>query len=83
MLGTARACENHVYVVSSTYTDRSSDWMISAVLGHDGKPLALAENWGDVVVAEVDLNRPLYWHSLGDFKAQIERHRPLVPEIKP
>lgn len=77
MLGTARACENHVYVVSSTYTDRSSDWMISAVIGHDGKPLALAKEWGDVVVAEVDLNRPLYWHSLGDFKAQIDRHRPL------
>jgi len=82
MLGKARACENHVYVISSTYTDISSDWMISAIVGHDGRPLAVAENWGDVVVAEVDLNQPLYWHSLGDFKAQIDRHRPVSPNPK-
>ncbi len=31
LLAAARACENHVYVVSSTYTDPSSKWMISAV----------------------------------------------------
>src|SRR5262249_34331420 len=30
MLGAARACENHAYVVSSTYTDAADDWMISA-----------------------------------------------------
>jgi len=76
LLGAARACENHVYVVSSTYTDVSSEWMISAVFGHDGKPLAQGKEWGSVAVAEVDLNQPLFWHSLGDFKAQIESHRP-------
>ncbi|MDB4786645.1 MAG: carbon-nitrogen hydrolase family protein [Planctomycetaceae bacterium] len=79
MLGEARACENHVYVISSTYTDVSSDWMISAVYGHDGKPLAQATDWGSIAVHEVDLNKPLYWHSLGDFHAQIDRHRPVVP----
>jgi predicted amidohydrolase len=79
LLGAARACENHVYVVSSTYTDVSSDWMISAVFGHDGKPLAQANDWGTIAVTEVDLNKPLYWHSLGDFQAQIERHRPVTP----
>ncbi|MBI1310132.1 carbon-nitrogen hydrolase family protein [bacterium] len=82
LLGAARACENHVYVISSTYTDVSADWMISAVFGHDGKPLAQARDWGTVAVTEVDLNEPLHWHSLGDFKAQIERHRPLIPELK-
>jgi predicted amidohydrolase len=79
LLGAARACENHVYVVSSTYTDVSSDWMISAVYGHDGRPLAQAKEWGSVAVTEVDLNKPLHWQSLGDFKAQIVRHRPAVP----
>ena len=79
MLGAARACENHTYVISSTYTDVSSNWMISAVYGHDGKPLAQAKEWGTVAVAEVDLNQPLHWQSLGDFRAQIERHRPSLP----
>ncbi|MEO1982747.1 MAG: carbon-nitrogen hydrolase family protein [Fuerstiella sp.] len=79
MLGAARACENHVYVVSSTYTDASRDWMITGIYGHDGKVLSQAKTWGSVAITEVDLNKPMYWHSLGDFKAQIERHRPLVP----
>jgi len=76
MLGAARACENHVYVISSTYTDTSQDWMLTAVYDHEGKPIARAEKWGSVIVAEVDLNQRLHWPSLGDFKAEIPRHRP-------
>jgi predicted amidohydrolase len=76
LLARARACENHVYVVSSTYEDVSRNWMRTAVYGHDGEALAAAERFGSVVVSEVDLNNRLRWPSLGDFKSELERHRP-------
>ncbi len=77
LLARARACENHVYVVSSTFTDAKSDWMISAVIGHDGTPLAKASKWGAVAVAEVDLSERFFWrNNLGDYRSMAIRHRP-------
>jgi predicted amidohydrolase len=77
LLAQARACENHVYVVSSTYTPAESNWMISAVFDHAGKPIAKAQKWGDIAVAEVDLSERYFWrNNLGDFHAMAQRHRP-------
>jgi predicted amidohydrolase len=78
-LARARAAENHVYLVSSTYEDVSSNWMISAVWDHTGNPIAQAKDWGSVAIAEVDLNATTRWRSLGDFRSKIQHHVPMTP----
>lgn len=83
LLASARACENHVYLVSSTYEGIERNWMVSAVFGHDGRTITLGKEWGSVAVAEVDLNQRTCWASLGDFKAEIPRHRPAWKSEEP
>jgi predicted amidohydrolase len=82
-LARARANENRVFVVSSTYEDARRNWMLSAVYDREGTPLAVARKWGTVAVAEVDLNeRHVGPYNLGDFHAMVQRHRP-VPVAEP
>ncbi len=77
LLARARACENRVYVVSSTFTDPKNDWMISAIIDPAGKVLAQAKESGSIVVSEADLSKPLVGpYNLGDFREIVQRHRP-------
>ena len=66
----ARAIENQVYLVSSTYD------MISAIFDMEGNIMEEADANSPVVVTEIDLNRQINWPWLGDFKNRIPREVP-------
>jgi predicted amidohydrolase len=76
LLAAARSCENHVYVISSTYSDKDANWMRSGIWDPWGQLAATTDTWGSLAILEVDLNAHPYWNSLGDFKAQLPSHRP-------
>lgn len=69
-LAKARALENQIFLVSSTYS------MKSAVFDQGGEIMKEATEEDPVVVVEVDLNKRKFWPWLGDFKNRIKREIP-------
>lgn len=69
-LAKARAIENQVYVVSSTYD------MITGVIDLEGKVMKEAKDDKEVVIVDVNLNEQKLWPWLGDFKNRIPREMP-------
>lgn len=78
-LARARAVENGVYLVSSTYSAAGDNWMLSAVWSPAGETIAAAKEFGTLAIAEVDLAEPVLWRGIGDFRAKVPRHLPLPP----
>jgi len=72
----ARAIENQVYVVSSTYD------MITAVFDQEGKVMKEATVRNPVVVTTIDLNKKTMWPWIGDLKSRIFREIPPQAAIR-
>jgi predicted amidohydrolase len=75
-LARARAIENQVYLVSSSYD------METGIFGLEGELIAEAEKEGSVAVVEVDLNAKMSWPWIGDFKNRIPREIPPKTAIR-
>ena len=76
-LATARALDNRVFLVTSTYMEPWTHWMRSGVWDREGNLVAAAKTWGTVAVAEVDLNERFDHKWLGDFRNHVPRERPV------
>jgi predicted amidohydrolase len=79
LLARARAAENQVVLISSTYEAPASNWMISAVYDATGQVAAQATEWGTHALAELDLSQPPYWPSLGTHRSERFHHQPAAP----
>jgi predicted amidohydrolase len=69
-LARARAIENQVYLVSSSYD------MATAIIDQDGRLAKEATAKEPVVTLDVDLNKQKLWDWIGDYKNRIPRETP-------
>ncbi len=74
----ARAIENQVYLVSSTYTDT----MKTGVFDKNGKLLVEGTKENPIAIVEVDLNQENIWPWVGNFKNRIQHELPSSKAIK-
>ena len=70
----ARAIENQVYLVTSSYDARTGLW------NREGKVIAEALKNGSIAVGKIDLEVRTLWPWLGDYCARIPREGPPVRE---
>lgn len=82
-LAKARAIENQVFLLTSTYTDPKRDWMKSTIIDKEGNLLSIGKDWGTLVYADVDLSQPQLWRYLGNFRERIYRERPVEGFLEP
>lgn len=77
-LARARAIENQVYLVTSTYSI-NDDWMQTGVWDLSGELITRATEKDSVVVAEIDLSKQHIWRAnMGDFRSRLRHERPAV-----
>ena len=69
-LAQARAIENQVYLVTSTYS-LNEDWMQTGIWDTQGKLHSRATQPNEVVFHEVDLAKRNFWRAnIGDFRGE-------------
>ena len=77
-LARARAIENQIYLVTSTYSI-NDDWMQTGVWGLSGDLIVRATKKDSVVFTEVDLSEQYFWRAnMGEFKGRLRHERPAV-----
>ena len=75
----ARAIENQVYLISSTYSPSEPDEMVSGIWNHHGDLLVSRDaDWGKVFVAEVDLSRRTQWRGLATSRRGLDENASAV-----
>jgi predicted amidohydrolase len=71
-LSKARAIENQIYLVSSTYD------MKTGIFDKTGNLIAEGTEDNPLAIADIDLNEREIWWWLGEFRNRIKRERPEV-----